>query len=257
MGDGVAPGPMRAASRFQILERGPHGLLNHAQLPRRCVVRTRDQVPPSRRERSAGTDLGESPAAVGHPQRERAGGVDQQSEPGRRIVLPPADEGLLSLVGGRRPDPGLHGEAEEPGERRGIGHHRAGSYVDRLVPARVLAVEGRLDLLLAVEVAVGVVVAADDPDEVGAVALGTVGAHHEAQGLARRHAPGIRVAEYLLHGLDSPVAGRRLIPPLFGRDRKWRNCTLLPARRPSTAAVSASEFPLVRSRMRLMPDPSR
>ena len=130
MGDGAGLDPTCAASPFQVLERRPHGLLNHAQLPRRCVVRARDQVPPSRRERRVGADLGESPIAVTHPQRERAGGRPIRSaNPAAGSSFHRLTRACSPLSGVVGPDPGLHGEAAEPGERRGIGHHRTGPHV--------------------------------------------------------------------------------------------------------------------------------
>ena len=63
----------------------------------------------------------------------------------------------------------------------------------------IFAGEGCGDVPLAEDGVIGIVVAADDAHETGATANRPVGADLHFQGTARRHAPTVRIADYLLH----------------------------------------------------------
>ena len=64
-----------------------------------------------------------------------------------------------------------------------------------VVAAWMLAVEGGVDLLLVVNIVFGLVIAADDADQVRAIVVHAVGAHHDLKRIVRRDAPAIQITD--------------------------------------------------------------
>jgi hypothetical protein len=188
--------PQRGRARHQIHRRG-------------------DVVPAPGGQGRAGGDLG-----LTDQDRQRTGVVEQEGEAGAAVLRPRAHDdlppGCRLHRHARGLDERLQREARELAKGLGGPDDRVRAGVDEPGHACVLAVDRRGDTD-GLEVP-GAGVAADQPDDLGAIAARPVeGADHEPDLLARRHAERIRVAEHAwhrhAHGAVSLFGERRQRPP--------------------------------------------
>ena len=169
-------------------------LLHQRHLLRLGVVGCGDEVPLVRDQRPVGGDHLDLALTVTEAERERAVllGDDERSTC-LVAVAPVGDQRLGAAIGRRRPDERLEGEALKPldgGMSRNF--HEGAVVADLAAPLVGAAGAGPDDLLLDAG-AVGVLVAADEADDVAFVG-GSFATHHEVDGLSRRHADAVGIA---------------------------------------------------------------
>ena len=169
-------------------------LLHQRHLLRLRVVGSGDEVPLVRDQRAVGGGHLDVALAVAEAERERAVllGDDERST-GLVAVAPAGDQRLCAAIRRRRPDEGLEGEALQAVDRGMRRDFHEGAVVADLAAALVGAVRARADDLLLDAGAVGVLVAADEADDVALVG-GRLATHHEVDGLTRRHADAVGIA---------------------------------------------------------------
>ena len=174
-------------------------LLHQRDLLGLGVVGRGDEVPLVRDQRPVGCRHLDVAFAVAEAERERAVLLgDDEGSAGLVAVAPVGDQRLGAAIGCRRPDEGLEGEALK-GLDRGVGRHlHEGAVVADLLAPLVGAAGAGPDHLFLDARAVGVLVAADQADDVALVG-GGFGAHHEVDGLTRRHADAVGIARDSVH----------------------------------------------------------
>ena len=104
-----------------------------------------------------------------------------------------------------RENPSLYRETLKPVEGGCLRDDSIGAGVYRLPTTRELTVERRVNFFFTKDAVLRLIVAANHPHQIGAIALGAIGTDLEPDRTTGRHAPGVRVAEYLLHVVSVPV----------------------------------------------------
>ena len=168
-------------------------LLYQRDLLRGGVVAGGDEVPLVREQRPLGGDHLDLAPAVAEAERERAVLLgDDHGRAGLVAVAPVGDQRLGAAIGRRRPDERLEGEALQGLDRRMGGNFQEGAVVADLPAPLVGAVGAGPDHLFLEARPVWVLVAADEADDVASVG-GRFAAHHEVDGLSRRHADAVGI----------------------------------------------------------------
>ena len=182
--------------RAAVVHRGVlvERLLYQGDLPGSGVVGRGDEVPLVREHRPLGGDHLDPALAVAEAERERAVLLgDDERRPRLVAVAPVGDQRLGAAIGRRRPDEGLEGEALQALDFRVGRDFQEGAVIADLAAPLVGAAGGGPDHLLLEARPVGVLVAADDLDDVALVG-GGFATHHEVDGLSRRHADAVGIA---------------------------------------------------------------
>ena len=168
-------------------------LLHQSDLLGLGVVGRGDEVPLVRDQRTVGGGHLDVALAVAEAERKRAVLLGDDEGRARLVaVAPVGDQRLGAAIGRRRPDEGLEGKALQPLDRGMSRHFHEGAVVADLPAPLVGAARAGPDHLLLDAGAVGVLVAADEADDVALVG-GGFGTHHEVDGLSRRHADAVGI----------------------------------------------------------------
>ncbi len=197
---------------------GRERLLPDARLLSLGIETGADAIPFARQQRPPDGDR-DRLAPVAEQERDAAGLVDDQGPALFAGRQPMGDQALPALCRRGRPDHGGDGEALEPIEHGGAGHHDGRAGMHGLQPPAVVPAHRRLQDF-GLEARSGRIgVAVDEPHDIGAIGRNAVAAHHEADRLARHGTEAIRIAKDL-HVRTSPLRW----PPAGIKSERPGNC---------------------------------